>query len=710
MPGPSSFGSNPVPGTDILDYARARIIEQAPGSIGPYLSNAQLEFRRFPSGAGLVVINSQNLTPSLLTPRRTPGEYTTDTMPTDQPRGPLATYERLLWGVMDAFGVTKTVERKMITATLLQFGAIVSIFVLGVALLGFQRFQEIFTTAEMAVFGLVFVLSVGALLNTILILQRDFVQPIKSMHQAAASIAEGELDEGVPETDQSDEIGDLVREFDRMHGNLLTVRDQADALGREEFDAAVMDESVPGSFGAALDRMEANLHERIEDLESQREAIEARNAALTQAAESYTDTIAQVADGDLTQRLDTSMDDEAMAGVARAFNRMVEEWEGMMAELITFARDVAEESQAVEANAEEVRTASEDISESVQEISAGVEQESRRLDEASDESENLSATIQEITASSDNVATLTDQTADIGETGQEAAQEAEAEMAALRERSESVTEAVGTLNETLEEIGEITDVILDIADQTNILALNAGIEAARAEAGGEGFAVVAEEVKALAQETKESAEEIEELICDVQDQSAETVAEIDEMADRVESGAETVETATGAFEEMAENVSEINTSIKEVNDATAEQAESMQDVVAMVQEIAAISDQTAAEAQTVAAAAEQQAATLNDVAANTTDLADNAEELEDSLTQFDVSRGRRDRDRGGGSAGRSRDRTADRGHDGGRNREEFGVGQEGDGAGDGPAAGNETAVDASTMEWQSLAADGGDDE
>ncbi|MFB6113224.1 MAG: methyl-accepting chemotaxis protein [Halodesulfurarchaeum sp.] len=561
-------------------------------------------------------------------------------MSTDRSTGLLGRYEQFLWGMMDAFGVTQSIERKVLTATGLQFAAILAIFVLGVLLLGTQTFRSMFSALELSAFGAVFVLAIAALVNTILILKRDFIEPIQEMQAVAKSVAAGELDRSVPETDQTDEIGSLVHSFEDMHDYLLTVSAQAAALSREEFDADVLDESVPGSFGTALSRMEHNLEERIDDLESQRETIEARNEKLTDTAEDYTRTISRVADGDLTERLEDSVDDQAMQEVATAFNEMVDEWEAMIGDLLAFSRQVAAESTQVQTNADEVRDASEDISESVQEISAGVDEESRRLDTASGEAENLSATIEEITASADNVATLTDETAEIGSEGRDAAGAAETEMDALEDQSEEVSDAVETLSDTIEEISEITDVILDIAEQTNILALNAGIEAARAESGGDGFAVVAEEVKSLAEETKESAEDIEALIDDVQTESERTVEEIGDMRDRVESSAETVETATDAFERMAENVAEINTSIKEVNDATAEQAESMQDVVAMIEEIATISDQTANEAETVAAAAQEQSATLNQVAENTDDLAANANDLEASLAEFTVRENR----------------------------------------------------------------------
>ena len=553
------------------------------------------------------------------------------------PRGLLGHYERALWGLMDAVGVTASVQRKMLVATLLQFGAIVTIFVLGVGLAGVETLQATFSTAELAVFGAVFVLAVGALLNTILILNRDFVAPIEDLEAAAQGIASGELDKGVPETDQRDEIGDLVRAFGRMHGSLEVLEAQAEAISKEAFDDPALDEELPGSFGAALSEMEGTLQERIEALEEKRRTMERQNTGLRETAAAYSRTMEAVADGDLTQRLETSVDQSAMADVARSFNEMVAAWESIVTDLEAFAGEVAEGSAAVERDAAAVRSSSEDVGEDVTEISAGVEEQSEQIDAAAGESETVSATIQEITASADNVATLADRAADVGDDGREAAQAAESEMDALRERSESATAAVRTLNETLAEVGDVTDVILDIADQTNILALNAGIEAARADAGGEGFAVVAEEVKSLAQETKASAEEIEALIESVQDQSETAVTEIEEMADRVDTGTETVETATAAFETLAENVEEISTSIDEVNQATAEQAQSMQDVVGMLDDIAAVSDQTATKAESVADAAESQTTTLSAVAENTSELAGAAAELETRLEDFEAA-------------------------------------------------------------------------
>mgnify|MGYP000218172063 CR=1 FL=1 len=494
------------------------------------------------------------------------------------------------------------------------------------------------SVAGIVVLALVGVAAVG------LTVGRRTSNALEEVSDRANAIAAGRLDADLPETRRVDEVGQLVGSFRSMRSYLRTAADQADALAAQEFDDDVLDEDLPGSFGDSLSEMHERLETLITDIEAARadaeqtrEEAERLNDELEATADAFSEEMAAAADGDLTRRLDPDADSEEMQAIADAFNEMMDDLEGTIQGVREIADAVDDSSRDVATSAGEIRSASEQVSDSVQGISASAETQRENLDEVGDEVTSLSATVEEIAASADDVAQTVDEAAAEGERGAEQAEAAMAELDRIEATADDAIERVEALEDAVSSIGEVTDVITDIADQTNMLALNANIEASHADTDGDGFAVVADEVKSLAEETKESAAEIADLVDSVRGEVDDTVADMHELGERVNTGSETIDDALSSLDDIVERVETANTSVQSINEATDEQAASTEEVVTMTDEVRDLSDRTAQEAQDVSAAAEEQTASVTQVADRAGDLEDRVEELNDLLGQFEVA-------------------------------------------------------------------------
>lgn len=188
----------------------------------------------------------------------------------------------------------------------------------------------------------------------------------------------------------------------------------------------------------------------------------------------------------------------------------------------------------------------------------------------------------------------------------------------------------------MDEIEEIVEMISEIAGQTNMLVLNASVEADRAGGAGEGFAVVASKIKRLAEEVTAATADIEQRITAIQSTTTETVEEIEVVSERVEGGSETIEHAIEIFDEVAIAVQEAESSIREVSEATDDQAASSEEVVSMVDEVSSVSQQTATEASSVSAATEEQTASLSELSKNVQGLSQLSETLYDQVSMFSI--------------------------------------------------------------------------
>jgi len=410
-------------------------------------------------------------------------------------------------------------------------------------------------------------------------------------------------------------------------------------------EAASPTDPAPATSKAELTRqLEAARSERdeaqanVERLESELADERARYQALCADVEDLTTVVTANAGGDLTETPGRP-DSESIEPLYDAYEDLLVEWRDTVDRMSSFSEQVSSATTQVDDRIDSVKTASREVSDAVDGISEGSERQNENIQDISDEMRSLSATIQEIAASADEAAQTSSQAAERGTAAQDSATDAMSELDQLTDHAQETLEKVEELDDLMADIEDIVGFITDVADQTNILALNANIEAARAGEAGDGFTVVASEVKTLASETKEATEEIKTSIDRVHDQVETTVDEMHQTRDSVDRTHGTVETAIEELDTVVDKVSEVDASVQEIDEATDSQARSTQEVVSMVDEVGEISDRTAEEAATAAEAAGNQTTQLTEVSSKVSTLTDRANTLEASLEDFEIGKG-----------------------------------------------------------------------
>lgn len=343
--------------------------------------------------------------------------------------------------------------------------------------------------------------------------------------------------------------------------------------------------------------------------------------------------VEQVAQGDLTQTTDIDSKDE-VGVLAKSMNTMVENLRTMMKEVLHTAEMVAASSEELTASSEQTSRATEEITMSIQGIAEGAETSTASLEESSTGLEEVTLGIQNIAESSNTISESGSLATSQAKAGGEFVEKTVQQIQAINQSVNESGEAIKSLDKRSQEIGEITKVITEIANQTNLLALNAAIEAARAGEHGKGFAVVADEVRKLAEQSQQSSTQISELIKEIQVDMSRSNNSIEQVKTDVNEGLTIVGKTEKSFKVILDSLNNVSIQIDEMA-ATAEQmSASAQEVSANVASSASVSREASMNSQSVAASTEEQLASMEEISSASSGLSQMAMNLQELISKF----------------------------------------------------------------------------
>ena len=392
------------------------------------------------------------------------------------------------------------------------------------------------------------------------LLVKLILRPINKLNDAAQQIASGNLNVKV-DVESEDEVGVLAASFKKM---TQSIKNANEMLTKEK------------------DSIALKVEEAVRESEEQKEY-------LSKSIDKILIEMNRFAEGDLTVDIRSDKDDE-IGKLYDGFNKAIQNIKEMMLQV----------SEAVGATA----SASTQISSSSEEMAAGAQEQSSQTTEVASAVEQMTKTILETTRNATTAAQKSKEAGNIAFEGGKVVEETVAGMNRIADVVKQSANIVRELGKSSDQIGEIIQVIDDIADQTNLLALNAAIEAARAGEQGRGFAVVADEVRKLAERTTNATKEIADMIKKIQKDTGGAVESIEMGTKEVEKGKELANKAGESLKLIINGTNEVVDVVTQVAVASEEQSATSEQISKNIEAISSVTHESANGVQQIAMASE----------------------------------------------------------------------------------------------------------
>lgn len=445
-----------------------------------------------------------------------------------------------------------------------------------------QRNNELKSSSRITISSIVFgiPLSILFLSAVSFLITRNIVQPLRDITVSAEQIAAGELDIKIPSGKREDEIGVLAQAFTKMGASLSAMAETAQQIANGNISVTVTPQSERDVMGNSLARMIISLNKSAE-------------------------IARQIAVGNLTVTVVPQSENDVMGN---ALADMVKNLREITQEIIEGINVIAVSSSEIIASTTQVASGAAQTTAAVIETTASVEQ--------------VKQTALVSSQKAGNVLDIAQKAVLIAQGGRKAVDASISGMDRIQGQVESIAESIVRLSEQSKAIGEIISSVNDLAEQSNLLAVNAAIEAAKAGEQGKGFAVVAQEVRSLAVQSKEATTQVRSILNDIQKATNAAVLATEQGNKAVEEGVRQSKEAGDAIRKMSETIDASALTATQIT------VSSQQQLVGM--------DQVAIAMENILQASEQNVTGMRQVELTVLGLHDLGQKLKNLMTRYKV--------------------------------------------------------------------------